>query len=438
MKTIHFPNLMFEDELGTIARRPPAEAARVVSELAPLMGLLAPDSDCSSTAVSRPDETSTTLVIVSEGAMPCDLPAALKHVQYSTLTDIMNASAACDRFVPWGWSEQAVELSRKLAVDSEVPDSAVVRDINSRAFLSEFDVSFPVNTLGQCTTQNVGRLCFTLSDVSAALDACLRAASGKWVIKANFSQAARNRLLGQGLSLDSAQQGWLKRKLEQGEPVYVEPWLDRIAECGLQFWVPPPTSKAEPLKSGQAEPVPAVSYLGGCEMLTDKVGRYRGSIVAAEEDPHWWDEAVSHCRRISEIAGRRGFFGPIGFDCMMFREASTGQAYLRPCHDINGRMTMGRLALSLRKWLQPGETGVWCHAFAKSGLDITNVFEDLKMKNVRIVPTSPRIVGGQSTNLQTVFLISDECESLNQVVRKILSQDIRGPFSSTRTTDRAL
>jgi len=78
--------------------------------------------------------------------------------------------------------------------------------------------------------------------------------------------------------------------------------------------------------------------------------------------------------------------------------------------------------------LHPGEIGFWCHAAAKSAINGQNIFDGLDKTGVRIVPTSPSRVGLQSPVLQTAFLISADCEGLIQVARKILSQDIRGPF----------
>lgn len=414
--TLFYPNLMFEDELAEPNGHLPLKARSLIAELSPVMGLLSSVDEQAATGTQS--DAARDVVLMLEGALPSGIPQALRHLRFVSVAAARAHEFAGFDFVPWGWSESAIRVGRTLNLLLDTPDPAVVKHVNSREFLSAFDRVRDVSDGGGAESPG-GVLCRSAVDVAAALDSFARHGSTGWVIKANFSQASRNRLLGNGLKPDSSQTNWLQRRIENNEPVYVEPWCERVAECGLQFWIPP-----------RADASQSVRFEGACEMLTDAFGRYRGSIVTGRVSTEsvWWQAAISRCQAIAEQSRLLGFSGAMGMDCMLFRSPEDGSLRLRFCHDINGRLTMGRVALSLRRWLHPGETGFWCHATAESAIDWQNVSGDLDMSGVRIVPTSPSLIGPQSPNLQTAFLISADCECLVRVARKILSQDIRGPF----------
>jgi hypothetical protein len=413
---IYLPNLMFEDELENSGRQLSAEPRRLVAELASVMGLLGTISEISET----PHSLNHT-VLVEPNSVPQGLPAALSHLRFEPLTEsnLRTLRFIGDRdltLVPWGWSQSAVAIQRQLQPSAPVPDPVSIRFVNSREFHARFDV-FQSLSDANGATHPMGQLCRSLHDVVESLELFASRCYDRWVIKSNYSQAARNRLLGRGLTLDTPQKNWLTLRFAKDEPVYAEPWCERLAECGLQFWVPP-----------KSEERLHVQFKGAAEMLTDAVGRYRGSIVSHSSQTAWWTAAVARCQAIAEHARTLGFFGPAGMDCMLFRHPLSGEPQLRFCHDINGRYTMGRVALSLQRWLGPDETGFWCHASAKTHSSGHNLFNNLDVKGVRIVPTSPSMIGSQPPDLQTALMISADCECLLQVARKILSQDIRGPF----------
>jgi hypothetical protein len=414
MPRVLLPNLMFEDELDGTAHKVPALARKSAGQLAAVMGLLASHVG----NVSDPDD----IVIVSDDEIPSDIPPALQHVRFETLSSLSRMNLAEYGFQPWGWSNAAIALGRKLGLQFSAPDAEVVRFVNSRQFLASRDDCRPVSVTAAAGEFPAGRLCQSMTQVSDALQEFSALGFTMWVIKSNLSQAARNRLCGTGVEIPVTTRNWLQKRFDQLQPVYVEPWFDRVAECGLQFHVPPISSE-EPIE-----------FLGGCEMLTDDTGRYRGSIVSTTLQG-WWHRAIPRCAEIAATARQMGFFGPMGMDCMLVRHSQDEQLWLRPCHDVNGRFTMGRVALSLRHWLQPGEIGYWCHRVAKSGDPGQNLFEQQAGEDVRIIPTSPARYGSEKTTFQTAFLISADCGLLTSVVSRILSQNIRGPFDQLFASD---
>lgn len=415
MPRVLLPNLMFEDELDGTAHKVPAMARKSAGQLAAVMGLLA-------TSKFGIASEATDVVLVRDDEVPSDIPPALQHVRFETLSSLSRMNLAEYGFQPWGWSNAAIALGRKLGLQFSAPDPDVVSFVNSRDFLALRDGCWPVSQTAPSGGLPAGRLCGTMPQVSDALQEFSALGFTMWVIKSNFSQASRNRLCGTGIELPVTTRNWLQKRFDQLQPVSVEPWFDRVAECGLQFYVP------------SIESEDPIEFVGGCEMLTDDSGRYRGSIVSTTM-AGWWHRAIPRCSEIAASARDLGFFGPMGMDCMLVRHPVDGQLWLRPCHDVNGRFTMGRVALSLRHWLQPGEIGYWCHRVAKSGDPGQNLFEQQAGEDVRIIPTSPARHGSEKTTFQTAFLISADCGLLTTVVSRILSQNIRGPFDQLFASD---
>jgi hypothetical protein len=438
MSRLLFPNLMFEEELEGRQSPMSSAAGRVVKELAPVMGLL-----------SIPQNAATDIVVVSDDGCPAELPPALQSVRFHTEKTVAQNAARGMQFEPWGWSSSAIEFARRLGLHFESPSLEAVRKINSRQFLAPFDrflapgqtltrtrrpegliepdAGFwsPLESSGLSTlTEKLatsGSLCRSISEVQEALSQFQQAGFSQWVIKANYSQAARNRLLGKDL-LSSSDVAWLQKRLQAEEPVYAEPWLERISECGLQFLV---SCRKSAMESR------SIQFLGAAELLTDTAGRYQGSVIRSEmpdEEIGWWAPAIDHGRAIAESAQQHGYFGPLGIDCMLVRESNGQRLLLRPCHDLNGRMTMGRVALSLRHFLRPGELGIWCHYTAASMNCPTNPFTVSEQNGVRRLPTSPGRVGDRSVRHQTGLLVSESRHALIQLMRSMFGTNFRIPI----------
>lgn len=167
-------------------------------------------------------------------------------------------------------------------------------------------------------------------------------------------------------------------------------------------------------------------------MLTDDAGHYRGSVVQSSEtndalQHKIWQPAIEHCGKIAEAAAASGYSGHIGFDCMMFRCPMRNRPWLRLSHDINGRLTMGRIALALKTLLQPNETGVWLHASENSLQQSWKDSDDIPLYDVRIERTSPGLTGGKPAKTETALVVSGNSEHLTAACRRILGQSVRMP-----------
>ena len=413
MPKLLLPNLLFEEELGGRDSLVSTAARRVVAELSPVMGLLSTGS------------ASEDIVVIPHNCVPDELPPVLEHVRFVSEQTARGQSLAYTEFCPWGWSHAAIEFGRRSGLDFDFPDSKVVQHINRREFLAPFDDSVD----GTSHPEPFGALCRSVDDVNAALLRFEHNGHAGWVIKSSLSQAARSRLNGRSLPHSTAELGWLKTRFDAGQSVYAEPWVERLAECGLQFTVPP-------LSSDDA----SVQFEGATELLTDEAGRYLGSVLpmtTAASETEWWHPAIERCTNIADQARQRGYFGAIGFDCMAFLNPVDQRVCLRRCHDINGRITMGRIALSLRHYLRNDEIGIWCHCTLKPPQTFENLLSGSAHSNIRILPTSPGRVGGLSVKHQTALLIANDRTRLISAFRLLFGQQTRTPliqYTGKRTT----
>ncbi len=420
MYRVLLPNLFFEDELQSAAFVASTRARQLVAEIGPVMGLLAGETWGNSTkSLDAPPLRS--IVIVPYDARPDDIPTALQDVEFLTIDELaarvaLEPPSASDDsrvrdLVPWGWSESAVAVFQKAGLSVNAPNLDVVRWINSRQFQSTFDAAIEISGTGRANS--FGTLCRSQPEVTAAIKAAFEYSQRGWVIKADLSHASRNRLLGTSLDLRIEQRAWLESRFECGECVYVEPWVERISECGLQFFVP---------QSGS--PAATIEFTGATEMLTEEAGRFRGSIVRSALHDAIWQPAIDHCLQIANSAATHGYFGPLGIDCMIFRCPKRNRRWLRLSHDINGRLTMGRIALSLRKFLEPGATGAWIHAEINSGLRNGKTADEVVSEGVRIIHTSPGQIGGKVVRTRTALVVSANSDRLKAVCTQILGQSV--------------
>lgn len=244
--------------------------------------------------------------------------------------------------VAWGWSPR----SRMLGSRTPQPSDDSVRLGNSRNWSFELEQQLGVALPGAVRVERIEEI----ADVVRRSASQFGEANSEhaWVIKANFGMAARERVLGRGPTLTTANERWLQRRLSSDGAVFFEPWLRRRAEVGIQWTLP---------KAGHGQP----ELQGMTPLLTDKQGGYRGSefswdtIVSPE-----WQPAVEVTQQVARSLQQFGYFGPLGIDAAIY-EDSTGHALARPLQDINARYTMGRLALGFRRLLRPDERGVWQH-----------------------------------------------------------------------------
>ncbi len=465
MSRLFVPNLLFEEQLMRAPIKPGALAR--VNALAPVMGLLA----------DRADD----LVLTASDAVPSHLPEILSSVRFSTIEQCLRLKHRSLILHPWGHSHDVRHIADRLNADYSSPEMDVVRTINGRQFLAPFDRIVPLegidaDLLRDCTNNTLptvmrkhddtgdghllqqssindhgsvfhssrpfSSMCSSLAEVQLRLEQLIQTTGPDWVIKAQVSHAARNRIPGRGCLLSDAHRGWLRKQFDRGLIVAVEPWVQRIAECGLQFSVLHESAmqggevsvscqhqRIDPSElahqrevSGFTEISRRIQLDGTTELINSDQGSYIGSMVlppsrACVRHPVW-ECAVEHGYRIVSTAAQLGYFGPVGIDCMVFTDRS-GRKFLRLCHDINGRMTMGRIAMTLSELLKPNEFGFWAHFSAKLVKEGSFCFAKTLPASVRLVPTSPLLIGNTSPDVLTALFVSNDVQDLISVRHQI-------------------
>lgn len=303
----------------------PARLARLNAEMAPLWLAVAEEGDAIWCPEPIPEPFWSSL---AERGLPRVHPI-------SRLEDLRTVGPA--QLVPWGWNADSAGWATRLGLRFDAPPLGVVRAANSRRYSAEWETQLgaALPGAGPCTS---------LADVEARLAPF---SSRRWVLKSEFSHAARERILGDGSTLSPEAAAWITKRLARDGVVFLEPWVDRVAEVGVQ-WALHAARPDEPTLEGVTE------------LLTHPDGRYLGSRFAwpgAREA--WMEEAVAQTRHLALDLGRRGYFGPLGIDAMLYREGD--RLHVRPIQDVNVRWTMGRLSLGWQRLLDGHSTGAWFH-----------------------------------------------------------------------------
>ena len=223
-------------------------------------------------------------------------------------------------FVPWGWTTKLVQWAKKQGWQIHHPAMKSVEWANSRATSFGYEQqwrSAPLECVELMQVENLDQALKTLS------------ADAKWVIKAEFSMSARERMIGQGCEVPLATMNWLKKRLKNNGRIFFEPWLDAISEMSFHY---------------EISPAGEVDYLGKTELITDDFGRYIKNRVIEESSEYDWSFSRSQTEKFASECTKQGYFGPLSIDAMQYRSAD-GTNHQRPLQDVNARYSMGRCEL---------------------------------------------------------------------------------------------
>ena len=353
MPRFFYGNFDFEHRLADPTREPSAALRRLNAELATSWLAVADDGDW----VWTPSSIDP---FFFDEAAQMGLP---RIVPVTSLSDIPREV----EFVPWGWSPEVRKLANQFGWGTNAPSEDAVRLANSRA------TSHQLEQNGNVGLQDSRRI----EAVEQFDEAIVKEENPdrRWVVKAEFGMSARERILGRGPATE-ADKNWVRRRLKQHGAVFFEPWVERVDEVGIQIEIP---------KDGPPQ------LLGVLPMIVDERGQYAGSWFAGYEsrllaNHDLWEEATKAALSAAVYVQSRGYFGPLGIDAMLYRDADNSLR-IRPLQDINARWTMGRLSLGLRRLIGAGNRGAWLHGPTVQS-DVQNSVADN-----RIISTSPIRVG---------------------------------------------
>ena len=162
---------------------------------------------------------------------------------------------------------------------------------------------------------------------------------GRWVAKLDFSSSGR------GVFFPRSTEE-LQEMLRRHQELYLEPWLDRVADRGYEF---------------VRHPDGGIDYLG-VHLFTTGQGRYGASLVAPREvvleQLRRQPTTPSHEEYVAHLLERlrgydfHGYAGPFGIDTVVWRDDD--HLRIAPSVEINLRRTMGHVALELsRRYAEP-------------------------------------------------------------------------------------
>lgn len=346
-------NLQFEQQLVSDRQTLPVQLAQRAAELAACWLAACSEGDCIWCPESIPQA-------YWEHAVSLGLPRVRSASRISDVPEQADVE-------PWGWSPAMRRFATQLRASINAPGHDAVVRANSRRFGFELEHRW-----------NCGLTRARPITTTAELEAALRTvgASERWVLKAEFGSAARERVICYGADPASTAARWIRKRLAAGNWLCFEPWVERIVEAGLQWTIPP---------SGP----PILAGVTG--LLTDADGQYGGSEFGLQAETRArWQPAIDIAQQAVAEIQRLGYFGPVGIDAMRYRDTD-GQERLRPLQDINARWTMGRLALG---WQQIMPRGVWRHGTPDEFATRQQTIPD-------VIRTSPESIGNRPASLAT-------------------------------------
>jgi hypothetical protein len=316
------------------------------------------------------------------------------------------------RLVPWGWSPAVYQLFQPLfpMFDNQFRQSAVGKWQTAHKHLySRLTAMTLLNTIRS------GPIYDWLPDQSAVPVACDKleaiyaqiASADRAVVKTPWSSSGRGLLLFPNIDSKKKNEEVLHGMLNQQGFVTVEPWRQKLMDLSYQFQS----------KGGK------ITYMGRTIFETDQKGRYQrnflddrpeASIEVCNYLEKWNDEVVSVLGKALSSSGYATLYeGWIGVDAIIFKTAG-GELKFQPMVEINGRYTMGAIALKIRNHLAEGSTGYMQLYYSKSSnfFDFCQkkaVEKPLMMKNHKIVSGFLPLTPPQRANHFGAYI---ECENV--------------------------
>ncbi len=274
---------------------------------------------------------------------------------------------------PWAWGPDSVKLLEPL-FSQRTKDGRAAADcfnddiatLYSKAWSAAFLRAFLTQRRDRqraadpwlCSEQEAGLAVRTLQEALEAVAGIRGRGHHRVVVKQAYGLAGHNAIRLWEPEILPTQRRHIARALESGQPLIVEPWLDRALDFSVQLertagglelcgytglvndrkgqflanWAEPPHRQCLPAK--------VAALLGAKADVSEQLERlYREIFVLLEA-----------------ALRQAGFVGPISIDAFLYRTPD-GDCRLKPVVEINPRYTMGRLTLELMKHASPGSCG---------------------------------------------------------------------------------
>ena len=292
----------------------------------------------------------------------CDAGVALPQFELLDKTGGLTAGSQLrtrklGRLRPWGWSADSAALLHDLlpnvgeAAFADVPWDDGIRALYdkttaaSAARILAGEQGYPDETWGITAHDETG--------IADALQNLSDAGHAVACFKAPFGIAGRGIFRSPTSGLTERERTWLRPILHQQGAVVVEPWLVRVADFSCQYELTPGLL---PRLKGQVH------------LINDAGGRFL-ACATAPAFTRLLPPAAARClhdrgaeqlyhrimpQLLATLPGLDRLQGSLGIDAFIYCDIS-GIHRLRPLVEINPRTTMGRVALDLRRFVDPSK-----------------------------------------------------------------------------------
>jgi len=259
------------------------------------------------------------------------------------------------RLIPWGWSPAVYQLFQPVwpMLDITFKESALAEwQPNHKQLFSRLTgvemLKNMLTTAGSSWLPELSSIPVVCDSIAAIFRAIEK--YDKAVVKTPWSSSGRGLLLFPNIDSPTKNEEVLRGMLNQQGFVTVEPWHQKLMDLSFQFQS----------ENGK------INYLGRTIFETDQKGRYQGNflkdsrvlttdinVFLAEKD----NEVISLLSNALSSSDYVKFYeGWIGVDTLIYRTAE-GLLKFHPLVEINGRLTMGAIALKIRNYLAEESTG---------------------------------------------------------------------------------
>ncbi len=268
------------------------------------------------------------------------------------------------KLAPWGWSPAVYQLFRNVlpsfSADFQQSPVGKWQDVHQKLYSRLTAIDLLDSILQKHSTDWLPEYS-DLPVVCCSLEQIYKEVSGRvrTVVKTPWSSSGRGLLLFPNIDSKKKNDEILSGMLNQQNFVSVEPWLTKVMDLSYQF-----TSYAG-----------KISYVGRTIFETDQKGRYIRNLLTDSVDEtteagsflaeHNSEVVSMLLNALSDSSYATQYEGWIGVDALISR-TSRGTLKFHPMIEINGRFTMGAIALKIREYLAADSSGFMQLFYSKS------------------------------------------------------------------------
>jgi hypothetical protein len=311
------------------------------------------------------------------------------------------------RFTPFGWNDEAVELSGAYNQPARHPPLDVVRRVNGRRFAAMierelFDVD---EVLGVFES---------LEEIESFVAS--RPAEEEWLVKSEHGNAGLGNRRLRSRTLEESEREVVRRLLSEDVCVLLERWRRRVIDISSVFTV----------NNGSVEDLQLY------EVVNTADGAYIGSFFGGSDErlDRWQPSLLDVASKVAQMLSDEGYFGPVCLDHFVWSDGA--DLHLRPLADLNARLQVSAPMLRLWRSWSCDRVFYW-RLFAARKLLLPRDFSDLeaalgddgfdRVDRRGILITSAFQVAGKKLRRMGVLLVGD-----NRVQVEEMDRNLRGRF----------